>query len=96
MCCADTLALAESRREFDGCADDCVSSFASVGWATVDALVLILKAGAGDERIGPAALPLNIQGGRRGWGRPRRRRSLWAGARGRDRGCQARRTSPWV
>jgi hypothetical protein len=26
MCCADTLALAESRREFNGCADDCVSS----------------------------------------------------------------------
>jgi hypothetical protein len=25
MCCADTLALAESRREFNGCADDCVS-----------------------------------------------------------------------
>jgi transposase len=26
MCCADTVALAESSREFNGCADDCVSS----------------------------------------------------------------------
>ena len=44
------------------------SSIASVGWATVDALALILKAGAGATNgPAPAALSLNIQGGRRGW-----------------------------